>query len=288
MAGRRGSVVVRSLLRRDTAGGCLKGRGGRPFGRRMGPPRFVAVDPRTDPERNKCLPRFGSIVMAREHHCPNCGPQACNASTSKIHTCGVCAAIWEEDLSIPTPAPAPPRPATPAPATAAAPSAAPKAPAPAAAKPAAPPATPAPVPTSGAKPAIPTAAPAAPVTPAPKPATAAPIAPPPRPTPPPATSPAPASPTKAAPLPGALGGKALAQVVQAAKVPRCPQCTSDSLAEPSDFIEVQGHIALLDSQTYRGHWWYADTGELYTPPAKAAVTAPPPAAKPAPAPRPSA
>ena len=79
----------------------------------------------------------------------------------------------------------------------------------------------------------------------------------------------------------------MAEVVQAAKVPRCPRCTSDSVAAPSDFVEVQGRVALQDSQTYRGHWWYADTGEDYVPLATARAASPATAAKSAPATRPS-
>ncbi len=67
-------------------------------------------------------------------------------------------------------------------------------------------------------------------------------------------------------------------VVQAAKVKRCPKCVSDSLAAPLDFLEVQGRIVLQDSQTYRAHRWYADTGELYMPPAASAAPAAPKAA----------
>ncbi len=212
--------------------------------------------------------------MAREHHCPNCGPQACNASTSKIHTCGVCAAIWEEDLSAPAPAPTLPRPAAPAPAPAAA--------AAATVKPAAP-ATPVPPKPAVPAPASPTPPPAAPA--APKPA---PTAPPAAPTP---VAPAAPAPTTAAPMPAARpatpGGKKLADAVQTAKVKRCPSCTSDSLAAPSDFVDVQGRVAFQDSQTYRGHWWYADTGEAYVPPGRAPAASPAPAAKPAPAPQPS-
>ncbi|MFA5896667.1 MAG: hypothetical protein WC985_07160 [Thermoplasmata archaeon] len=64
--------------------------------------------------------------MAKEHHCPNCGAQPCNASTSKIHTCGICAAVWEEVISEPRPAPSP----APKPAGSATSAAAPKPPAP--------------------------------------------------------------------------------------------------------------------------------------------------------------
>ena len=38
---------------------------------------------------------------------------------------------------------------------------------------------------------------------------------------------------------------------------------------------MSGRIVLVDSQSYRAHMWYADTGEPYTPPA---VPAAPPAA----------
>ena len=271
--GRRGrgeSVVVESLLRRDTVRCVLKLAGAdRPDrGTRHRRARFRVG---ANPERDKWGPRFGRSDMAREHHCPNCGPEACNASTSKIHTCGVCAAIWEEDLSAPAPAPTPPRPATPAPAPAAAAAAAPK------------PATPAsPVPPKPATPApsSPTPVPAAPA--APKPA---PTAPPAAPKPPTPAAPAVAStPAVRAATPG---GKTLAAVVQAAKVKRCPNCTSDSLATPLDFVEVQGRVALQDSQTYRGHWWYADTGEAYVPPGSPPAAAPAAAARPAPSPQPS-
>ncbi len=44
--------------------------------------------------------------MAKEHHCPNCGPMSCNAATSKVHTCPKCGTRWEEDLSL-TAAPKP-------------------------------------------------------------------------------------------------------------------------------------------------------------------------------------
>lgn len=199
--------------------------------------------------------------MAREHHCPNCGPQPCNASTSKIHTCGVCAAIWEEDLSAPVAAaPRPTAPATPAAATTTKP-AAPPAPAPAAPKPSAPPAASA----------APAAAPVAPK-PAATPATAAP--------PPSAATPA-ASP---APQPAAQGptgaARTLTEVVAAAKVKRCPKCQSDGVALPGDFRMVQGRVVLTDSQTYRAHEWYADTGELL--PSAAAPPKPQPAAPAAP------
>lgn len=212
--------------------------------------------------------------MAREHHCPNCGPQPCNASTSKIHTCGVCAAIWEEDLSVPVPAPAAPRPAapaaqpaTPAPRPASAAPAAPSAPKPAA------PSTPTPGPsaTTTQKPAAPQAP--APTPPAAKPADAAP------PAPTPAPGPA-ASKPAAAPSPG---GKGLTDAIAGAKVKRCPKCKSDGIAQPSDFRMVQGRVVLVDSQTYRGHEWYADTGELLAGPAKPAPPAPAPSPKPNPA-----
>ncbi len=64
-------------------------------------------------------------------------------------------------------------------------------------------------------------------------------------------------------------------MVAAAKVKRCPKCTSDGVAQPGDFRTVQGRVVLVDSQTYRGHEWYADTGELLpSAPAKPAVPAP--------------
>lgn len=217
--------------------------------------------------------------MAREHHCPNCGPQACNASTSKIHTCGVCAAIWEEDLSVTVPVPArpaatsasSPAPASPAPTAAAAP------------KPAVPanpttPSTPRPAAPTPPKPVPPSPTPAAP-------APAKPVAPMTAPAASKLSAPA-AKPTLAHPGPAtAKGSKTLADAVQAAKVKRCPKCVSDSLAAPLDFLEAQGRIVLVDSQTYRGHQWFADTGELYAPPAQPAPA--PPSPKPA-SPTPSA
>ncbi len=75
------------------------------------------------------------------------------------------------------------------------------------------------------------------------------------------------------------GTKTLADVLPGAKVTRCPACQSDGVAQPNDFTTVQGRLVLMDSQTYRGHQWYADTGELLptpAPPAPAA-TAPTPA-----------
>ena len=210
--------------------------------------------------------------MAREHHCPNCGAQSCNASTSKIHTCGVCASIWEEDLSAPVAAPAAPKPAATAPVS---PTSAPP-------KPAAPIATP------------PKPAPAAPAAPAPTASAAAP-----KPTAPPAPASAPAAAPKppAAPAAPAVpnvpaakqaapgGAKTLTEALQAAKVKRCPACQSDGVAKPSDFSMVQGRVVLVDSQTYRGHRWYADTGELLPAgaPPPPAPSAPGPAAGPSPA-----
>jgi hypothetical protein len=193
--------------------------------------------------------------MAREHRCPNCGPQPCNASTSKIHTCGVCAAIWEEDLSVPVPGTAPAPPAS----AAAAPVAVPPKPA----SPATASAPAAPSPPTAARPAA--APPASASTAAPAPPRAS--APPaslgvPSPTPPPK----PVSPS----APG--GAKTLADVLQDAKVKRCPKCESEGLAQPSDFLRVQGRLVLVDSQTYRAHQWYADSGDLLP-----AVAAPPPA-----------
>ncbi len=38
-------------------------------------------------------------AMAKEHHCPKCGPMACNAATSKTHVCPKCGTRWQEDLS---------------------------------------------------------------------------------------------------------------------------------------------------------------------------------------------
>lgn len=193
--------------------------------------------------------------MAREHHCPNCGPQPCNASTSKIHTCGVCAAIWEEDLSAPVPAPTPSKPPAPSPAAGPATPAAPPPP-----KPVAPVATP--------------PKPAAPATPAPSPPAVTKLA---------SASPAPAAapaPSRAASPPAPQTAKGLSEALQEAKVKRCPQCQSDGLAQPSDFLRVQGRLVLVDSQTYRAHQWYADTGELLPtvaapPPAPSATAAPP-------------
>ena len=198
--------------------------------------------------------------MAREHHCPNCGPQACNASTSKIHTCGVCAAIWEEDISVPVPSPGPlaapaaPKPAAPAPPrpAAATPTSAPS-PSPAA-KPAAPPTSPPPAPSAPPQPPAPPrpSAPAPPIAPSP---------------------PSPAAPPKPVSPPSTAGAKTVADALQGAKVKRCPGCQSDGVAEPSDFQIVQGRLVLVDSQTYRAHRWYADTGELI--PAAAPAPAPP-------------
>lgn len=64
-----------------------------------------------------------------------------------------------------------------------------------------------------------------------------------------------------------MAGRTLSSVVAAAKVKRCPKCVSDGLAAPLDFLETQGRMVLQDSQTYRGHLWYADTGEPYVRPA---------------------
>ncbi len=52
--------------------------------------------------------------MAKEHHCPNCGAQPCNASGSTIHVCPVCVTRWEEVLPEDKPAPAPAAAPTPA------------------------------------------------------------------------------------------------------------------------------------------------------------------------------
>lgn len=216
--------------------------------------------------------------MVKEHHCPNCGPQPCNASTSKIHTCGVCAAVWEEVLGEGAPA-----------ARAVAPPAAPAKPV-ALATPAAPTPTPAGPPSAQAPPpkpgnpgaaaasiaAPPTAAPARPAPQSPaKPSETAPSA---QPKPAPAVT---------AAKPAAPMGRRLADVLGSAQVKRCPQCRSDGLAQPSDFLEAQGRIVLIDSQSYRGHHWFADTGEAYTPSGATPTTAmpkpsgPPAAADPA-------
>lgn len=219
--------------------------------------------------------------MAREHHCPNCGPQACNATTSKIHTCGVCATIWEEDLSVPVPPPAAPRPATPAPATstpATAVSLKPAAPAAAPSKPmvTAPAAASTPAATRPSVPPTPSEAPNAPaftktVTPSPVAA--------------PASTPFPAN--RPVPLPPPGGNPTLDHVVRSAKVKRCPACQSDGVGQPIEFLTVQGRVVLIDSQTYRAHQWYADTGELLPSVASPAPTestpAPAPAARAAPA-----
>ena len=37
--------------------------------------------------------------MAKEHHCPVCGPAPCNAAASKIHICPKDGTRWEEDLT---------------------------------------------------------------------------------------------------------------------------------------------------------------------------------------------
>ena len=81
-----------------------------------------------------------------------------------------------------------------------------------------------------------------------------------------------------APGPAAsAGAKTLTEVLQGAKVKRCPACQSDGLAQPSDFATVQGRLILVDSQTYRGHRWYADTGDLLpaVPPSASTATASP-------------
>ncbi|HKZ89806.1 MAG TPA: hypothetical protein VJ300_06070 [Thermoplasmata archaeon] len=36
--------------------------------------------------------------MAKEHHCPTCGPATCNASNSRTHVCPRCATRWEETV----------------------------------------------------------------------------------------------------------------------------------------------------------------------------------------------
>lgn len=260
---------------------------------RIGRHRAITGDdwPWANPERAKSPPRFGGTAMAREHHCPNDGPQPCNASTSKIHTCGLCAAIWEEDLSAPTPAPAAVRPTTAA-------TAAPVPPAPA--KPAVT------VPTTAAAPKPPVLAATAPATSAPRaaavpqatpsaappaavgPKPAAPASAPPTPAPQAPTFVAtgtPAAPPGSSPAAAAKALKTLSDVVQAAKVKRCPKCVSDGLAAPLDYFEVNGRVVLQDSQTYRGHRWFADTGELYTAPSvPAAAPAPSPVRPASPAP----
>ena len=209
--------------------------------------------------------------MAKEHHCPKCGAQPCVASTSKIHTCGVCASIWEEDLSAPVAAPAAAKPATPAP----------PAPAPATAppKPTAPVTTP-PKPSPAAAPGTETqaagAAPKPAAIPTPPAAAAAPV---PRPTVAPSGPSTSGAPSASPAAPGSV--KRLADMLPGAKVPRCPACQSDGVAQPSDYAMVQGRLVLVDSQTYRGHRWYADTGELLATPS-APAPAPP---SPAPAPR---
>lgn len=284
----RGSAVVESLLRRDAVERSLESRGGTPV--RRGTLRGSGCrDLRSgNPERDKWVPGFGTCVMAREHHCPNCGAQPCNASTSKIHTCGMCAAIWEEDLSAPLPAQAAPRPAVPSPAPAVA--AAPAPPKPAAPPPVPP--KPAPTPATGtpaamgpaaakpvtqvSPPATPTATP--PAAPTPRGPSAAPapsVVPRPAPTVPPthpATTPGPAS--QPAALSATGEAKTLAEVLQGAKVKRCPGCQSDGVAQPGDFAMVRGRLVLVDSQTYRAHQWYADTGELLPPAAGAPASAP--------------
>ncbi len=175
--------------------------------------------------------------MAKEHHCPNCGPQPCNASTSRIHTCGACAAVWDEMITDAKPSPA----AGPAAAAPAAPAGAPK------------PAAAAPVP--------PKPAPATPATPV---AQAAPT---PRPAPAQASPPSGPVPIASAATerPGP-GSKRLSDLVAGARVSRCPSCITEPLNHPSDFREVQGRIVFIDSQSYRGHMWFADTGEAYRPP----------------------
>jgi hypothetical protein len=86
------------------------------------------------------------------------------------------------------------------------------------------------------------------------------------------------------PAPASL--KRLADVLPGAKVKRCPACQSDGVAQPSDFATVQGRLVLIDSQTYRGHRWFADTGELLPdalPPPAPAPAAAAPAARTSPA-----
>ncbi len=212
--------------------------------------------------------------MAKEHHCPNDGPQPCNASTSRIHTCGICNATWEEDLSTPPPPQASP-PSAPPVVPPKAPTASPSAPLPIA-KPASPgPATAAPKTLLVVTPAPPTP------TPVPNPIAPAPPATPPTvpiaasttasqgpdrkpgpPVPPPGENST--SETYRDELVGMIEG--LDAKVSAAKVKTCPGCHSRDLAQPSQVLEVGGRIVLGDSQSYRSHWWFADTGEMYDPP----------------------
>jgi hypothetical protein len=215
--------------------------------------------------------------MAKEHHCPNDGPQPCNASTSRIHTCGLCNATWEEDLSGP-PAPATAAPAAktpPIPPTTIATPRAPAAPTTSSSSPNSPPAAAKPpVPATVATGRVSTSNPVAPATPAPAARSPGPI-------PTAATQPAPTPDRKPGPPPpppgvtsrsltyqdelvGSLDG--LEAKIATAKVKTCPVCHSPDLAQPSQSIAVGGRIALGDSQSYRVHWWFADTGDAYVPP----------------------
>jgi len=36
--------------------------------------------------------------MAKEHHCPNCGPATCTAMNNRTHVCPRCASRWEETV----------------------------------------------------------------------------------------------------------------------------------------------------------------------------------------------
>jgi hypothetical protein len=219
--------------------------------------------------------------MAKEHHCPNDGPQPCNASTSRIHTCGLCNATWEEDLSgavtlPPVQAPKLTVPPTPAPGGAgSAPlpvaKPAPQNPVTTATKPApfAAPASPKPSPTPTPTPAKSVTAPASPIpaepTPssvAPQPASQAPDRKPSYPIPPPGEKST--SETYRDEVVGSVD--ALDQKIASAKFKTCPGCRSTDLLQASQYIDAGGRLVLGDSQSYRGHWWYADTGELYQPP----------------------
>ena len=209
--------------------------------------------------------------MAKEHHCPNDGAQPCNASTSRLHTCGLCNATWEEDLGAPMPAaavpaasgskPSPPpsapeaRAAAPVPAasagkggTGSAPTTATKSEGPAQES-----TKPAPQEAAGAAtPSTPAGSPGKDATPAKK----GPSAPP------------PGEPAASQTYRDEFAGKSegLADRVKSAKVKTCPHCKSESLSSASQYIEVETRTVLRDSQTYRGHWWFADSGDAYTPP----------------------
>lgn len=36
--------------------------------------------------------------MAKEHHCPKCGTQSCNALSGNLHVCPTCTSQWEEEI----------------------------------------------------------------------------------------------------------------------------------------------------------------------------------------------